>query len=279
VLLINVLKSALGGGRAQKANAGDRPRANRPASVRDALVRLANDPLPARHLEVLFDSVAIGNREFLELYIEALGESHTGVPATKWYRRAQRALHLVKYFEYSLGIEGARAECGVYSGFSALLLCKTAAAHHPGYAGEGFHLFDSFEGLSEIGREDRVIKPGGDAGSSPYSKGDMRVPVDFVRGVFRGFPLVSINPGWIPGVFAGIPDRRWSFVHIDVDLYEPTLASLEYFYPRLSKGGVIVNDDYASADFPGSGKAWDDFCADNHVPFLVLDTGQAAIIT
>jgi hypothetical protein len=100
-----------------------------------------------------------------------------------------------------------------------------------------------------------------------------------VKSVFRDYPQVSISKGWIPQVFAGLTERKWSFVHIDVDLYEPTLGALEYFFPRLAKGGVIVNDDYASPDFPGGGRAWDGFCSDRHIPFVVLDTGQAVIIS
>jgi hypothetical protein len=30
---------------------------------------------------------------------------------------------------------------------------------------------------------------------------------------------------------------RLSFVHLDLDLYDSTLAALEWFWPRLEKGG------------------------------------------
>lgn len=277
-MLMKMLRSALRRGPGKRCDAGNVQQAGRPAAARDALHHLLKDALAVRHLEVLFDGASIAGEDFLALYVEALGESHTGVPPAKWYRRAQRAYHLARYFEHALHIEGARAECGVFAGFSALLLCKTAAAHLPGYAGGDFHLFDSFEGLSEVRGEDLVADPAGGPGSSPYRKGDMSVPRDFVNGVFRAYPELSIHQGWIPEVFSGLAERRWSFVHIDVDLYDPTLASLEYFFPRLTKGGVIVNDDYASPDFPGGGSAWERFCTDNRVPFVVLDTGQAVII-
>jgi len=53
------------------------------------------------------------------------------------------------------------------------------------------------------------------------------------------FPDIQYNVGWIPKVFENIPERKYRFVHIDVDLYEPTYASVEYFYPRLVSGGVF----------------------------------------
>jgi hypothetical protein len=47
-------------------------------------------------------------------------------------------------------------------------------------------------------------------------------------------------------------------VHIDVDLYQPYVDSIEFFYPRLLDGGVMVFDDYGSAGFMGARKAVDE---------------------
>ena len=47
-----------------------------------------------------------------------------------------------------------------------------------------------------------------------------------------------------------------SFVHLDVDLYEPTRACLDYFLPRLSPGGFVICDDYGAPTFPGAARAW-----------------------
>ncbi len=58
-----------------------------------------------------------------------------------------------------------------------------------------------------------------------------------------------------------LPERRFSFVHLDVDLYESTLAGLEYFYPRLIPGGVILSHDYSI--LAGVKKAFEDFCMTN----------------
>ena len=66
--------------------------------------------------------------------------------------------------------------------------------------------------------------------------------------------------------------------HIDVDLYRPTLDSLEYFFPRMAAGGVIINDDYASPLFPGGGSGWIEFFERVKKPFTVLDSGQAVFI-
>ena len=111
-----------------------------------------------------------------------------------------------------------------------------------------------------------------------YHQGDFATPVDHVRATMAEFPDTVIHKGWIPEVFGGLPETNWAFVHLDVDLFDPTLAGLQYFYPRLADGGVIVNDDYISPMTPGAGRAWDQYCDENGLAFAVLDSGQAILI-
>ena len=56
-----------------------------------------------------------------------------------------------------------------------------------------------------------------------------------------------------------VESKKFAFVHVDVDLYQPTLDSLKFFYPRLLPGGVIVVDDYGYSVFPGAKRAVDEF--------------------
>ena len=53
------------------------------------------------------------------------------------------------------------------------------------------------------------------------------------------------------------PHLKISLLHIDVDLYEPSKVILEKLYSKVSKGGIIVLDDYGA--FAGTNKAVDDF--------------------
>ncbi|MCH8809351.1 MAG: hypothetical protein IH993_05895, partial [Proteobacteria bacterium] len=103
-------------------------------------------------------------------------------------------------------------------------------------------------------------------------------PVEQVRQTMNEFPDVAIHEGWVPQVFSGLPETAWSFVHLDLDMYQPTLDGLRYFYPRLNKGGVIINDDYLAPLFPGAARAWDEFCEQLDLPFIILDHGQSIII-
>ena len=62
--------------------------------------------------------------------------------------------------------------------------------------------------------------------------------------------------GWIPDKFHEVSDKKFCLVHIDVDLYQPTLDSLNFFWDKLN-GGVLVCDDYGSLLCPGTKKAMD----------------------
>jgi O-methyltransferase len=61
--------------------------------------------------------------------------------------------------------------------------------------------------------------------------------------IHRQFPRAELHPGWIPSAFSAVAGRSFSFVHLDVDLYQPTLDSLDFF-PRLADGGAIITDNY-----------------------------------
>jgi len=179
-----------------------------------------------------------------------------------------------------MDLGGAYAECGVFRGTTALFLCRAAQTRRPGYAGEGFHLVDSFAGLSRPGEEDVLDDRAADGSAvrAAVAEGSLAAPVEVARRALREFPAAAIHKGWIPDVFGDLPDTRWSFLHIDVDLFEPTRDCLEYFTPRLVAGGVIVCDDYGSQLFPGARRAWDAYCEEHSLPFVVLDTGQSVIL-
>lgn len=57
------------------------------------------------------------------------------------------------------------------------------------------------------------------------------------------------------------PHLKISLLHIDVDIYEPVKHILEKLYHRVTKGGIIILDDYGT--FSGTNKAVDDFLDDN----------------
>ncbi len=234
-----------------------------------------------RHLQILFQDARVGGESFDGLYRRCLQATGTAVTPFNVFRRFESRLNLVRYLAATLPVAGARAECGVFRGASALLLCHAARAHDAAYAGQDLFLIDSYQGASESGEQDLIPVRAGDGSARmepffPHRPGAGWA--DAVQATFREFPAARIVQGWVPQVLSQLPDRRWSFVHLEVDLYEPTLGALEYFYPRVNAGGVIITDDYGPIFTPGGRKAWQDFCTCRAIPYAVLSSGQAVIM-
>ena len=159
-------------------------------------------------------------------------------------------------------VPGDTAECGVYAGATSYLICQAIAG-----TTRTHFMFDSFEGLSQPIDHDGAY----------WTKEDMKSPLE--RAVSNlPFRNVSFHKGWIPDRFSDVADRRFAFVHIDVDLYQPTLDSFEFFYPRMNRGGLIVCDDYAFSTCPGANKAMDEFMSGKPEQIISPPSGGGFIV-
>jgi hypothetical protein len=258
---------------AHRALSGQREQveADHPLELERALWQLHERAPVREHLARLFHDVRIGGERYSDVYFRCLDETGTVVTPFTVFQRFQTRLDLVQYFLASLSIPGARAECGVYRGATCLLLCHAARAQDPAFAGDDFYMIDSFSGTSASVEQDHIAVRAEDGSTRMepfFPAGKTDTTPELVRGYFSEFPRASVCPGWIPEVFSTLPEREWAFVHLDLSLFEPTLASLEYFVPRLSPGGTILCD--TSPFCPGVEKAWVQFCERNKLAYVVL---------
>jgi hypothetical protein len=154
--------------------------------------------------------------------------------------------------------EGAIAEVGVYRGSSARLICEAKGDKR-------LLLFDTFEGLPEPTAADRGI----------HRKHLYACSLAEVQSYLRKYSGVEYYQGVFPASAAGAPEQRYCFVHFDVDLYESTKACLEYFYPRMVPGGVILSHDYSL--LAGVEQAFNEFFADKPEGIFDLPTTQCMV--
>ena len=232
-----------------------------------------------RHLAMLFHDAHVGDEDFVTLHKRCLERTGTGVTPFNVFQRFQTRLALVNYFLATLPVPGARAECGAYRGATALLLCHAWRSRQPDFNGAGFCLIDSFSGTSASVDQDLipVRSAGGATRREPFFPvGQSDTSEDEVRRHFTDFPKVELCAGWIPQVFSSLRERDWAFVRLDLTLFEPTLAALDYFYPRLNEGGVMVCD--GSIFCPGAEKAWEQFCEQHGIPYVMLGHRQFVLI-
>lgn len=80
---------------------------------------------------------------------------------------------------------------------------------------------------------------------------------------------VRFIQGYIPDSLQKFDGSPIAFLNLDLDLYQPTLDSLNYFFKYLLPGGVVLLDDYngdsAEKKWPGVKKAVDEFCRINNL--------------
>lgn len=217
---------------------------------------------------------------FAGLVADAFERSRSGPVVTEGeagLRQRSRLFNFVRLVELSRGAPGDVVECGCYRGATAYLICRVVGAEAEDFKGEGLHLFDSFQGLSAISDEDQLAA-GVPKGKTKRSAGMFAASVEDVQQTLREYPNVSFHAGWIPATLAGAPPGPFRFVHLDLDLHDPTLVCLDYFFPRLAPGGVLVCDDDGAVRWPGVRAAVDEFCARTGVAPLRLSTGQAVLL-
>ena len=273
-MLIRVLKETLGLIMARRGG-----QIEYPLETERRLSKLHGRAPVDRHLDALFHGAHVGGESFVSLHRRCLERTGTGLTPFNVFQRHQTRLALVNYFLATLNVPGARAECGAYRGATALLLCHAWRSQSAEYRGADFFLIDSFSGASASGKRDLIPVRGADGrlrmeAFFPTGGGDTS-PTE-VRGFLSEFPEVTICAGWVPPVLHTLPERSWGFVRLDLTLYEPTLAALEYFYPRMNAGGAILCD--GSIFCPGAERAWEEFCGQRDIPYVLLGHRQYALL-
>lgn len=166
------------------------------------------------------------------------------------------------------------AECGVFRGSSLVACARLARAAGQRVAFTGF---DTFCGLPSLSETDRSFDPTPAAlGPKPLFSDTSVATVQKLLDDHGVAENVTLVPGLFADTLKAMPERRYRFVHIDCDLYEPHFECLEYFYSRTEKQGVIFFDDYHSVEFPMARAAIDRFLAGRPETLLHLQFGAPA---
>jgi O-methyltransferase len=178
-----------------------------------------------------------------------------------------RAFVLFQWCRRSLHVEGDMAECGVYAGGTAELLAHCLKQSQ---SPARLHLFDTFSGMPST-RPERDYHAGGDFADTS---------LDFVRERLNDFQFCRFHQGWMPETFDQVAHiSAYSFVHVDVDIYDSAMECCRWFWPRLSVGGVMVFDDYGFYPYRFALRAAvDEYFRHQKAEPLVLPTGQALVL-
>jgi O-methyltransferase len=169
------------------------------------------------------------------------------------------------------GVDGDFVELGCNSGQSSVLIAKVLQHYN---SNKRLYVYDSFEGLPPLTSVD----------GRAYHQGQLKTTEDVLRYNFNQYnlPLPEIHRGWFNDTLPnGLPEKI-AFSYLDGDLYDSILISLEYVYPRLTKGAICLIDDYGDPSInpagwnklPGVKKACDEYLADKPEKVSLLYAGD-----
>jgi hypothetical protein len=105
----------------------------------------------------------------------------------------------------------------------------------------------------------------------------LSIEEDIVKKIIH-FNNLKLYKGWIPNRFEEIRECKFSFVHVDVNLYELTLESIKFFYDRINAGEIFVCDEYGFLTCPGAKAAMDEFLAAKQEKMISLSGGGGFFI-
>lgn len=183
-------------------------------------------------------------------------------------------------------IEGDIVECGVWKGGSMMAIAETLLSS--GDTSRNLYLFDTFEGMTPP--TDNDVDISGVSAESLLERSDKMkdesvwccASLEVVKSAVNGTGYPSNKIHFVKGmVEQTIPDfapPKIALLRLDTDWYESTKHEMEHLFPRLSKGGVLIIDDYGH--WQGARKAVDEYLENNKVKILLnrIDyTGRIAV--
>jgi len=133
-------------------------------------------------------------------------------------------------------------EIGAYKGGTSRYICSVLQKLHGNQ--NRFYCVDTFEGHSA-----QDLPEGNEGSHSPAMF--MDTSFEQVKGYLDEFPFAEVIKARIQDATERLANQTFHFIHLDVDIFEPTLFSLDFLLPRLAVGGILCVDDYNKKSCPG----------------------------
>ncbi|MEU5863704.1 alpha/beta fold hydrolase [Nonomuraea sp. NPDC047529] len=141
------------------------------------------------------------------------------------------------------GVPGDLIETGVWRGGTTIMMRAVLAAW--GIEDRLVWVADSFQGMPEPTPD---AHPDDTRLATHEFNHFIGVPLETVQQNFRAYGLlddqVRFLPGWFKDTLPSAPMNRLALLRLDGDLYDSTMDALEHLYPKLSRGGFVIVDDY-----------------------------------
>jgi O-methyltransferase len=172
---------------------------------------------------------------------------------------------------HAVNLPGDLIECGVHTGGLSLAVCKYIDFNS---TGKSFYLFDTFIGIPEeqMSEEERPFRM--DENEAYYRQGSYEI----ARRNFGQYPSAHLIRGRVPDSLESVRIDAVSYLSLDMNIAAPEVAALEFFWPKLSVGAIVLLDDYGWTHYRPQKVALDRFAAERRTEIATLPTGQGLLI-
>ena len=169
---------------------------------------------------------------------------------------------------------GDFVECGVYRGFLSAAIVDYL--NWNSLCGDRrLFLFDTFSGLvNDLLSPEEIAAGRAEKYGNTYNN-----TYEAAVATFKSVRNVKIVKGVVPDSLATQPIASVSFLHLDMNCAAPEVAALKYFWPKMTKGGFVLMDDYTYIGYEPQHVALDEFAKSVGHEILSLPTGQGLLIS
>lgn len=188
-------------------------------------------------------------------------------PVYEKIRIEYRVYMLIWAARQAMNLEGDFVECGVNTGLSSMAVCNYIQFEN---VPKKLYLFDTFAGIpeSQVAQDENI---------TGYRNLYFEC-YDLVKNNFSKYPNVVLVRGAIPESLHTVDIPKVSYLHIDMNIEYPEREALEYFWPRLVSGGIVMLDDYGFEGHEKQKRSHDEFARRHGLMICALPTGQGMLI-
>jgi len=166
-------------------------------------------------------------------------------------------------------LDGDFVECGAGFGLFASAILSYLNFES---LSKNYYLIDTFEGLSkEHSTQEELLRTG-----DYYTKNNPWH--DEIVERFSKNESAKIIKGAIPDVLSTVHIEKVSFLSIDMNTVKPEAEALEFFWPKLVSGAIVIFDDYGFPGHENQKKSHDAFAASKNLLIYTSPTGQGILI-
>ena len=171
--------------------------------------------------------------------------------ACQWDYVRYRTIELIAEEIHRNKTEGDVAEAGVDYGDCSWII-------NGAFSDRTMYLYDTFRGFDkrdvEKETEHNYTSEAFYQSANYFLREQFKTAEDQIAYVKSRLPHPEnafFRAGYFPETAEGEKENRFAFVSLDMDLYQPILNGILFFWPRLNDGGYIMIHDYNHREFKG----------------------------